>query len=71
MSRNQLDRRLEDLDKAMKQLRSTMRGLQIRTAGFKKDHDRLARSAGTLNTVLTDAKPLVEAKKKTTPAKPR
>ncbi|WP_199432570.1 hypothetical protein [Qaidamihabitans albus] len=61
MSRShQLDRRVEDVEKAMKELRRTMRATQIRTAGFKKHHDTAARSVATVLTRLEDAAPLTE-----------
>jgi hypothetical protein len=67
----QLDRRVDDLDKAMKLLRRSMLGIQIRRAGFKKDHDRTAGAVGKVLTTLADAHPLLESKKKQpgTPAK--
>ena len=43
MSKFQVDAAIEDLDKAMTKLRDAMAGIQVRTAGFKKEHDELAR----------------------------
>ncbi|QGK71203.1 hypothetical protein GIY23_18245 [Allosaccharopolyspora coralli] len=48
---------VEDIDKAMSELRRSMRGLQIRTAGFKRDHDELARAVSAFTVDLTDATP--------------
>ena len=39
----QIDNVVAEIDASMKRLRQSMRGIQIRTAGFKKDHDALAR----------------------------
>ena len=63
MAGHQIDRRIEDVDKAMRQLRQAMKGMQIRTAGFKKDHDQLARSVAMATALLGDAKPLAEAER--------
>ncbi|HEV3355356.1 MAG TPA: hypothetical protein VG247_01110 [Pseudonocardiaceae bacterium] len=49
------------IDLAMKQLRRTMRGLQVRTAGFKRDHDHLARAMAVLTVTLVDAEALLHA----------
>lgn len=56
---NQLDRRLEDLDKAMRLLRTTMRAPVIRACGgFTKHHTQVGKAMGTLVTTLEDARPL-------------
>ncbi|OZM73787.1 hypothetical protein CFN78_08530 [Amycolatopsis antarctica] len=60
-----MDRRLDDVDKTMKSLRKSMLGMQIRTAGFKKDHDRMAKSVGKVTALLADAGPLMKTAKKT------
>ncbi|MEV4733538.1 hypothetical protein E1161_09300 [Saccharopolyspora aridisoli] len=46
---------IEDIDKAMSKLREAMKGLQVRTAGFKKDHDELARTVANYKVDLEDA----------------
>ena len=43
----------------MKKLRSSMRGIQIRTAGFKRDHDALARGVADFTVLLIEAEALV------------
>jgi hypothetical protein len=60
VSNHQADRRLEDIDKAMKLLRDAMKGIPIRFAGFKKDHDQLARSVATATVAFEMAKPMIE-----------
>jgi len=55
---HQVDRRIEDVDKAMRLLRNSMKGMPIRYAGFKKDHDNLARSVANATVLLESAKPL-------------
>lgn len=53
----QTDAVVRDLDKAMKNLRDAMAGLQVRTAGFKKEHDELAREVANYSVDLIDAAP--------------
>ena len=54
------------VDLAMSQLRKSMRGIQIRTAGFKKDHDMLARAASNLVVTMVDGQALLTAAKRGT-----
>lgn len=49
------------IDRAMGQLRQSMRGIQIRTAGFKTEHDALAHAVSHLTVILTDAQALTTA----------
>jgi hypothetical protein len=53
MSRT-VDRTVEDLDKAMRELRRSLRGIPFRAGGFKNTHDNLARDVAYL-TVLIDS----------------
>lgn len=62
MSRYQVTATIEDLDKAMNALREAMKGLQVRTAGFKKDHDELARAVANYKVDLDDVAPYIQAK---------
>jgi hypothetical protein len=48
------DRVVEDLDTAMRLLRTALRGIPFRAGGFKNTHDNLARDVAHL-TVLVDA----------------
>ncbi|MCA1195340.1 hypothetical protein [Saccharopolyspora sp. 6V] len=48
---------MRDLDKAMKILRESMAGLQVRSAGFKKEHDELAREVANYSVDLLDVSP--------------
>jgi|GEM_PF-1714442 len=48
-------RRVEDVDKAMQALRESMRGIQIRTQGFKKHHDEAARQVARATVDLVEA----------------
>ncbi|MCI2416305.1 hypothetical protein MOQ72_02625 [Saccharopolyspora sp. K220] len=60
MSRFQVDAVIEDLDKAMVKLREAMAGIQVRTAGFKKEHDELARKMADYKVDLEDAAPHIK-----------
>jgi hypothetical protein len=59
MSTHQVDRKFDELDNAMKKMRLAMRAPIVRTAGFKKNHDRTARAiAATTTTTFDAARPL-------------
>lgn len=49
------------IDRAMRTLRQSMKGIQIRTAGFKRDHDDAARAVSNLTVTLADAEALLNA----------
>lgn len=49
------------IDRSMRTLRQAMRGIQIRTAGFRRDHDQLARAVSQLTLTLLDAEALLSA----------
>ncbi len=53
MSRT-VDRTIEDIDAAMRELRRSLSGIPFRAGGFKNTHDNLARDVAHL-TVLLDA----------------
>ncbi|GJF03816.1 hypothetical protein [Pseudonocardia sp. D17] len=53
MSRT-VDRSVEGLDRAMRELRASLRGIPFRSGGFKNTHDQLAREVAHL-VVLLDA----------------
>ena len=55
MSRT-VDRIIEDLDKAMRELRRTLRGIPFRAGGFKNTHDNLARDVAHLTVLLDSAR---------------
>ncbi|MCA1672320.1 MAG: hypothetical protein LC799_09010 [Actinobacteria bacterium] len=55
----QIDNVVSEIDTSMKKLRSSMRGIQIRTAGFKRDHDALARGVAEFTVLLIEAEALV------------
>ena len=52
------------IDQSMTLLRRSMRGVQIRTAGFRKDHDELARAVSNLTVTLLDAQALLASEKR-------
>jgi hypothetical protein len=51
----QLNAVLADLDKTMIALRESMKGLPVRAAGFKDDHDALAKAISMLSVDLADS----------------
>ena len=55
----QIDNVVSEIDASMKKLRSSMRGIQIRTAGFKRDHYALARGVADFTVLLIEAEALV------------
>lgn len=56
MSKHQVNNAVDSVDDAMKKLRESMKGLQIRTAGFKKDHDELARAVANYTVSMLDVR---------------
>jgi hypothetical protein len=60
MSTNQIDRTLEELNKAMVLMRNAMKAPVIRTAGFKKDHTEVGKAIANAVTTVEAAKPLFE-----------
>jgi hypothetical protein len=54
-----VDRIVEELDAAMKELREAMRGIPIRHGSFRKTHDNLARDVAQVTTMLDAARPLL------------
>jgi hypothetical protein len=60
----QIDNVVAEIDGSMKRLRQSMRGIQIRTAGFKKDHDALARGVADFTVLLIEAEALVNKERK-------
>ena len=59
----QIDNVVSEIDASMKRLRQSMRGIQIRTAGFKRDHDALARGVADFTVVLIEADALVNTER--------
>ncbi|WP_199439417.1 hypothetical protein [Umezawaea beigongshangensis] len=49
---HQLSNALDDLDKAMTQLRHAVKGIPVRREGFKDHHDTFARAAARLRTEM-------------------
>lgn len=56
----QVDAAIEDIDKAMTKLRNAMAGIQVRTAGFKREHDELARQVANYKVDLEDVAPYIK-----------
>jgi len=56
MSRHQLDRAVDDVDRAMQELRRSIRRVPIRREGFKAHHDKMAKAVAQLTVALADAR---------------
>ncbi|WP_026452807.1 hypothetical protein [Saccharomonospora iraqiensis] len=56
----QLDRALDNVDAAMRQLRTAVRGVPVRREGFKDSHDALARAVATLTVTLSDSRSAIK-----------
>jgi hypothetical protein len=54
---NEVSRVCEQVGTSMIKLRDSMKGIQIRTAGFKRLHDELARKVARLNVHLAESAP--------------
>lgn len=61
---HQVDRAVDELDKAMAMLRQAMRGVPSRRQAFKANHDRMAREMARLTVALMDARSVIEPDKK-------
>ncbi len=51
-----VDRTVEDLDTAMRELRKSLRGIPFRAGGFKNTHDNLARDVAFLTVQIDSAR---------------
>lgn len=60
---HQVDRALEDLDKAMSQLRAAVKGIPSRHRAFKANHDRMARDVAALSVTLSDSRSAIATEK--------
>lgn len=56
MAQHQVDRALDTVDAAMRQLRRSLRGIPIRREGFKAHHDRMAKAVAKLTVSLDDSR---------------
>lgn len=61
---HQVDRALEELDKAMAALRQSIRTVPARRQAFKANHDRMAREVARLSVALADARSVIGPDKK-------
>ncbi|WP_439664147.1 hypothetical protein ACSHWB_23495 [Lentzea sp. HUAS TT2] len=57
---HQLNNALEDMGKAMSQLRIAIKDIPVRREGFKGLHDQFARSVATLTTHMSYASVLLD-----------
>lgn len=56
MSQHQIDRAVDEVDGAMRQLRRSIRTVPIRREGFKAHHDKMAQAVARLTVALSDAR---------------
>lgn len=56
----QVNQILADLNKSMLLLRDSMKGLPVRSAGFRGEHDALARAVSTLSVDVADTAALID-----------
>ena len=54
-----VDRMIENLDAAMRQLREAMRGIPTRRGSFTRTHDNLARDIAKAATMMDAARPVL------------
>lgn len=57
---NKVDRTIDDMDKTMRLLRSSLRGIPLRTGSFHKQHDNLAREVAALLVELDSARGFIK-----------
>lgn len=57
---NRVDATIEDLDKTMRLLRSSLRGIPFRSGSFHKQYDNLAREVARLTVELDTVRGLVK-----------
>lgn len=60
MAQHQLDRALDTVDAAMRQLKRSLRGIPVRREGFKSHHDRMAKAVATLTVALDDSRSAIK-----------
>ena len=56
MASHEVDRVLDGLDAALRDLKSAMRGIPARREGFVASHERVAKAAALLSVWLSDAR---------------
>ncbi|MBB3051151.1 hypothetical protein FHS23_002174 [Prauserella isguenensis] len=57
---HQLDRVIDDVDTALRQLRRATRGMPINEHGFRNHHNKAARAMAELTTELIDARSAID-----------
>ncbi|MEJ3652536.1 hypothetical protein WEH80_06085 [Actinomycetes bacterium KLBMP 9759] len=58
-----VDELINDLDLAMRRLRTAMRDIPIRRGSFRKTHDNLARDVAHATTLIDAARPVLRGRK--------
>jgi uncharacterized protein YoxC len=57
---NKVDSTIDDMDKTMKLLRASLRGIPLRTGSFHKQHDNLTREVAHLLVELDSARGFIK-----------
>jgi hypothetical protein len=60
MAQHQVDRALDTVDAAMRQLKTAMRGIPARREGFKAHHDATAKAVAKLTVALEDSRAAIK-----------
>lgn len=60
MAAHQVDRVLDNVDAAMRQLKNALRGIPVRREGFKAHHDRMAKAVARLTVALDDSRSAIK-----------
>ncbi|GAB3566003.1 hypothetical protein GCM10027445_12110 [Amycolatopsis endophytica] len=60
MAGHQVDRALDAVDAAMRQLRQAIKGIPVRREGFKGHHDRMAKAVAKLTVALSDSRAAIK-----------
>lgn len=61
---HQVDRTLEEIDKAMADLRQAIRTVPARRQAFKANHDRMARAVAQFTVALSDSRSAIAGEKR-------
>jgi hypothetical protein len=60
VAQHQVDRALDTVDAAMRQLKQALKGIPVRREGFKSHHDRMATAVARLTVALDDSRSAIK-----------
>lgn len=61
MAYHQIDRAIDNVDAAMRQLKASLRGIPVRREGFKSHHERMAKAVARLTVALEDSRAAIKS----------